>query len=104
MPHPPVGVFKEAEIAEAVAEVERLTAPDVVHIRFEVTQDWNDDWAAYFRILLSDEAADRRPHETKKKVKALLDERLNFPLLGLYRYHHVRSASEQAKLREEIWA
>ena len=104
MPHPPIGVFKEAEIAEAVSEVERIMAPDVVHIRYEVTQDWNDDWAAYFRILLTDEAADRRLRETVKNVMGALDERLDFPMLGLYRYHRVRSVSEQAELREEVWA
>ena len=104
MPHPPIGVFKEAEIAEAVSEVERIMAPDVVHIRYEVTQDWNDDWAAYFRILLTDDAAEHRRFQTVEKVMDLLDERLNFPLLGLYRYRHVRSASEQAQLREKVWA
>lgn len=104
MAHPPVGVYKETEIGEAVAEVERIMAPDVVYIRYDVDTDRNDDWAAYFRIMLTDDAADNRLRDTVKKVMWLLDERLDFPSLGLYRYHNVRSLSEQAELREKRWA
>jgi hypothetical protein len=57
MPMMPAGVVKQAEIASAVAEVERLLAPDVEHIQYEIGQDWSGDWAVFFRVLLSDEAS-----------------------------------------------
>ena len=34
----------------------RELAPDVVRIRMNVTRDWTDDPAIYFRVILSDEA------------------------------------------------
>ena len=104
MPVLPVGVLRDAEIAEAVHEVERVMAPDVVRIRYELDTDWSGDWAVYFRVVMTDEAADRRLRDTAKKVASLLDERLNFPELGLSRYHNVRSESEQTVLREAAWA
>jgi hypothetical protein len=104
MPMMPAAVSKQAEIAEAVAEVERRLAPDVVYIRYEIGENWYGDWAIFFRSLLSDEAAEHRLHEVAKKVKQLLAERLDFPGLGLYAYYNVRSVSEQAALRDREWA
>ncbi len=104
MPVMPAGVLREAEIAGAVAAVERLLAPDVVYIRYHIGQDWSDDWAVYFRAVLSDEAAEHRLRETAKKVRGELAERLDFRALGLHHYTYVRSASEQDALRDEEWA
>ena len=100
----PAGVARETEIAEAVADVERSLAPDVVHIRYEIATDWSGDWAIFFRVLLSDEASKTRLREVATKVVWRLAERLDFPSMGLLTYHNFRSASEQAVLREEAWA
>ena len=99
----PPGLKRETEIAEAAAEVERLLAPDVVSIRYKITTDWSDEWAVYFRAVLSYEAAEKRLLDTASKVEERLADRLDFEELGLNAYHHYRSASEQAVLRDETW-
>lgn len=104
MPIMPAGVTKQAEIAAAVAEVERLLAPDVVHIRYEIGTDWSGDWAIFFRVVLSDEASKHRLRDLATQVVWGLAGRLDFPALGLFPYHNFRSESEQAVLREEAWA
>jgi S-methylmethionine-dependent homocysteine/selenocysteine methylase len=48
MPMTYAGVLRPAEIDEAVAEVARLLAPDVVYIRYHIGEDWNDEWASIF--------------------------------------------------------
>ena len=100
----PAGVVRQAEIAEAVADVERLLAPDVARIRYEISTDWSGDWAIYFRVVLSDEAAESRLRQIAKQVVQRLADHLDFQALGLYPYHNFRSESEQAVLRDEAWA
>jgi hypothetical protein len=42
------------------AQVDRIArdlAPDVVRIRLNISQDWSNDPAIYFRVILSDEAS-----------------------------------------------
>src|SRR6266568_2539191 len=104
MPMVPAGVVRQAEIAESVANVERLLAPDVVRIRYEIGTDWSGDWAIYFRVVLSDEAGKKRLREVAKRVVRSLADHLDFLTLGLFPYHSFRSESEQAALREEAWA
>jgi len=95
---------KQQEINAAVSEVVKLLAPDVVHIRYHIGQDWSGDWAIFFRVLLSDEASKTRLREVTTQVVWRLAERLDFPSMGLFPYHNFRSESEQAVLREETWA
>ncbi|MEP7362935.1 MAG: hypothetical protein ABI972_06735 [Acidobacteriota bacterium] len=104
MPIMPAAVVKQAEIASAVADVERLLAPDVVRIRHEIATDWSGDWALYFRIVLSDDASKYRLRDVATKVESQLAERLDLPALGMFAYHNFRSESEQAVLKEEAWA
>jgi hypothetical protein len=56
----PSAVAKQPQINAAVSEVVRLLTPDVVHIRYDIGQDWSGDWAIFFRVLLSDEASRTR--------------------------------------------
>jgi hypothetical protein len=100
----PSAVTKQPEINAAVSEVVRLMAPDVVHIRYDIGRDWSGDWAIFFRVLLSDEASKTRLREVARQVVRRLDERLDFPSMGLFAYHNFRNVSEQAALREEAWA
>jgi hypothetical protein len=103
--HFPSVVTKQAEINAAVSEVIRLLEPDVVHIRYDIGQDWSGDWAIFFRVVLSDEAS-RKPRlrEVATEVVRRLSDRLDFSSMGLFPYHNFRSVSEQAVLREEAWA
>jgi DNA-directed RNA polymerase subunit L len=101
---PSAALANKLRIDQAVAEVARQMAPDVAYIRYEIGWDWSGDPAIYFRVVLSDAAADKRLREAATQVVRRLDERLDFQSMGLYPYHHFRSVSEQADLREEAWA
>jgi hypothetical protein len=100
----PLALTRQTQIDAAVAEVEAVLSPDVVHIRYEIGQDWSDQWAIFFRVLLSDEAGKKRLREVATQVVWRLAERLNFTELGVFPYHNFRSVAEQAVLREETWA
>jgi len=100
----PSAINKQPEIDAAVTAVERLLAPDVVHIRYDIGRDWGGDWAIFFRVLLSDEASKLRLRDVATQVVWRLADRLDFQALGVSPYHNFRSASEQAVLREEAWA
>lgn len=100
----PSAIAKQSEINAAISEVVRLLAPDVVHIRYDISEDWSGDWAIFFRVVLSDDASKTRLREVAAKVVWELAARLDFSSMGLFPYHNFRSVSEQAALREETWA
>jgi hypothetical protein len=100
----PTAVAQQAEIEAEVRAVEAALKPDVVRIRYDIGEDWSGQWAIFFRIVLSDEAAKHRLHEVATNVVSRLAEHLEFPALGVFPYHNFRSESEQAVLREEAWA
>jgi len=94
----------EQKINCAVSDLVRSMAPDVVHIRFEIGDDWSGDAAIFFRVLLSDDASRARLRAVTKQVAVGLAQRLDFDSMGLRAYHNFRSVSEQNALREEAWA
>ena len=100
----PSAIARHSEIQAAINQVERSLAPDVVHIRYDIGEDWSGQWAIFFRIVLSDTAARHRLRDVGSKVVWGLSRQLDFPGLGVYPYHNFRSESEQAVLREEAWA
>src|SRR6266436_364005 len=100
----PSAVTKQAEIQAAIKAVERSLAPDVVRIRYEIGEDWSGQWAIFFRVVLSDEAAKRRLRDVATKVRWGLARHLDFPSIGVFPYHNFRSVSEQEALQEPAWA
>jgi hypothetical protein len=100
----PSAITKQREIDAAVNQVVDELSPDVVRIRYDVGEDWSGQWAIFFRIVLSDEAAKRRLRDVATKVVWGLAHRLDFPGMGVFPYHNFRSVSEQAMLQEEAWA
>ena len=92
------------QVIAVVSELVRSLAPDVVHIRYEIGEDWSGDAAIFFRILLSDDASRTRLRAVAKQVVISLDQRLDFESMGLRAYYNFRSVSEQNALREEAWA
>lgn len=100
----PSAVTKQAEIEAAIEDVQRTVGPDVVRVRYEIGEDWAGQWAIFFRIVLSDDAARRRLREVAEKVEWGLAKQLDYPGMGVFPYHNYRSASEQALLREPAWA
>src|SRR5437016_8771680 len=99
----PTIAFNQQRVNAAIRDVVNLLAPDVVHIRYEIGKDWSDDWAIFFRILLSDDAGTNRLRDVATHVEGLLAERLDFHGMGVFPYYNFRSESEQAMLREEVW-
>jgi hypothetical protein len=99
----PTGVVKQQQINAAVATVQRELTPWVRHIRYDIGQDWGGQWAIFFRVLLSDEAAQNMLKEVATRVVWRTSERLDLPSLGLFPYFDFRSESEQAKMHEPSW-
>lgn len=100
------GVTNQAQIAAAIAQVEKMLAPDVVRIRYTVGTDWSGEEAVHFRILLSDAASKpRRLREVTSRVSTVIYQQID-PLnsWGLVPYLRFRSQSEQADLKEAAWA
>jgi hypothetical protein len=99
----PAAVNKQPEVQSGVSAVTEQLKPDVLYIRYELGEDWSGDWAMFFRVVLSDEAAAKRLHETAKQVISQIEEQIDFSALGVFPYYNFRSASEQADLQEPAW-
>src|ERR1700691_4618300 len=56
----PAAITQQAKIEAEVRATEAELRPDVAHIRYEVGEDWSGQWAIFFRVVLSDEAAKNR--------------------------------------------
>ena len=100
----PAAIVQQAKIEAEVRAVEAVLRPDIVRIRYEVGEDWSGQWAIFFRVVLSDDAAKHRLREVATNVERRLAERMDFQALGVFPYHNFRSESEQAALREVAWA
>ena len=100
----PSAVTKQREIETAILRVQQSIGQDVVRIRYEIGQDWSGQWAIFFRIVLTDDAARRRLRENATKIVWGLAQELDFPGMGVFPYHNFRSVSEQARLQEPAWA
>jgi hypothetical protein len=100
----PAATTRQQEIENAIDQVVAELRPDVVRIRYDIGEDWSGQWAIFFRIVLTDEAAKRKLRNVATKVVRGLEGRLDFSGLGVFPYHNFRSVSEQATLQEEAWA
>ncbi len=100
----PSAVTKQAEIEAAIARVQESIGPDVVRIRYEIGEDWSGQWAIFFRIVLTDDAARCRLRDIATRVVRELAQQMDFPGMGVFPYHNFRSVSEQAMLQEPAWA
>ena len=89
---------------EQIEQIAKDLAPDVVRIRFNLGLDWSEDPAIYFRVVLSDAAAesDRLIGVTEMVEKRLFDE-FGLWASDLLPYVRFRSQSEQAQLKEAKW-
>jgi hypothetical protein len=89
---------------EQIEQIAKDLAPDVVRIRFNLGLDWSEDPAIYFRVVLSDAAAESdRLIEVTRKVRARLVNDLGLSESDLLSYFNFRSQSEQAQLKEASW-
>ena len=99
------GFVHQAKIETGLARASSALAPDVVHIRYSIREDWSGSEALFFRVLLSNRAS-RPKHlrEVTKRVDATVYNEVRPDELGLEAYFNYRSVSEQAELKEPIWA
>jgi hypothetical protein len=101
----PRGFTGYPKINAAVAEVTRELSPWVRQIRYGVALDWSGEWAVFFRVLLSDEAAKQpKLRNAGAQVIEEMSEKLDLPNLGLFPYFDFRSESEQSELNDPDWA
>jgi hypothetical protein len=101
----PVELRKDAQINAAIATVLGELSPWVRHIRYRIGKDWSDDWAVFFNVVLSDEAADRRHlRDISSRVTSRITDELDYPNLGMFPYFNFRSESEQAELNDPEWS
>lgn len=102
----PRGFVQQGQLATAIANVERMLGPEVIHVRHTLGDDWSGEPAIFFRVLLSD-AASRpdRLHEVTSRIAAIISQQVD-PLnsWGLVPYFKFRSQSEQAIIQEPVWA
>ena len=79
-------------------------SPWVSYIRYEIALDWSEQWAVFFRVVLSDEASTHHLREVTSRVIWRMTEKLDLPNLGMFPHFDFRSESEQAALNEPAWA
>lgn len=101
----PAGVVRQSQIAEHVAAIAEELARDVVRIRYSIDPDWSDDWAIFFRVLLTDDASseERRP-EVIRRVRERLMSDPEIAESGLLHYFNFRNEAEQKILQEKAWS
>ena len=106
----PIAAAIQPHVDAAIADVLKELSPEVQRIRYEIARDWTGEWAVFFKVLLSDEAAERNQlRAVVTKVVSRLSDRLelpnlNIPGLGVIPYFDFRSQSEQTELKEPAWA
>lgn len=101
----PTELRKDVQINAAVRTVLKELYPSVKHIRYSIGKDWSDEWAIFFRVMLSDEAMDsRRWSDVTERLMDRMMQELDLPNLGLWPYFDFRMEAEQAELRDPEWA
>lgn len=104
MVYVPAGGGDQRQIEAAVRRAQKRLAADVVRIRYNVGTDWTGEPSLFFRIVLSDHAANQaRLNDTTQKVALTLLREVKAEELGLHPYFNFRSQSEQATLNEPAW-
>ena len=108
-----VELYSEEELASSVKSVEQMFPEDIEHIRYTVKEDWTDDPAIFFRILLKDKgdviAQAARRHDDSFRAVFAFTKRIESELraavadLHLPVYFDFRLVSEQREIKEPAW-
>ncbi len=94
----------EAELARRVDGIVDRMSPDVVRIRYTVTENWDGDPAVYFRVVLSDQAAaGAARREAIRSVRAAVRDELNLAEWGYFPYFNFRGVTEQSEVGDPAW-
>jgi hypothetical protein len=104
VPIVPPEIVDQNKIRSGVQRAERALAPDVIRIMFSFAVDVMREYSLFFRIVISDRAAQRdRLRETTQRIIARVLREVKAEELGLQTYFNFRSKSEQALLRDSFW-
>jgi hypothetical protein len=102
--------YDREQLERAVKNVEAQFPDRIERIRYTVGEDWADDPALFFRVLLKDSADTQmiRHDEGRKHVfdlsRLIVDAlRSEVHVDDLQPYFAFRSVSEQEKLRDPKW-
>jgi hypothetical protein len=96
-------IAKQREIDARIRGLAKRLSPDVVDIKYTISQDWSGDPGIFFRVLISDDAGSKRLYEVSAKVERKVSEILDRLDVRDFPYFDYRSVSEQAALRDEAW-
>jgi hypothetical protein len=98
------GLVNQTEIETAVRHVEKEFAPDVVRIRYSFGEDWMDEPAVYFRILVRDGAEPiNHLKGLAQRISIALRNEARIDENDLHAYFRYRRNSEQQKLQDPAW-
>lgn len=103
--------YDREQLERAIKTVEAQFPDKIERIRFSVGEDWADDPALFFRILLKDSSdteivwrgddRGRRVFDLSRLITDALRKEVNVD--DLQPYFTFRSVSEQEKLRDPKW-
>lgn len=103
----PTELRKDALIGAAIKTVMQEFSPKVKHIRYSIGKDWSDEWAIFFRVVVSDEfAADpvRQRVEFRNRITDRIMDELDLPNLDMWPHVDFRTESELAARNDKDWA
>lgn len=105
MPVIPRGFVSQSEIANEVERVKHLLAPDVVKLSYSVTEDMSGNPAIYFRVVLSDAAAqEENLPGSARTISAIVNRELEpYSRWSLYPYFRFRNESEYRSMKDPAW-
>ena len=96
----------EQQIDKAITAFVRRLGPEVVRVRYDISEDWTGDPAIFFRVVLTDQATrEDRLGKVTTRIRAALEDKLKpRERWGLIPFIHFRSKSEQDSLKEKSWS
>ena len=100
------GIAQAAELQKTLNGIMPQPSPGVVKWRHTFGNDWAGDPAIFFWVTLTDEASKKdKLSQTTEGFKRVLSERIDFQNdWDLIPYFNFRSESEQALLKDEVYA
>ena len=93
----------EAEVREAERELQ--AEGRVIHIRYDLDYDSTGDPAVHFRVVVPDESMkSEKLLNTINYVSAVIEQKLQPHLWGVFPYFRYWSKTTQETIREPAWA
>jgi hypothetical protein len=102
----PTQLRKDALIQAVIRTVVQAFSPEVKYIRYAIDQDWNGDWAMFFRVVLSAEVEAKEVRERVKfqnRIRDRIMDEIDLPNLELWPHVNFRYEGEPVD-RDPDWA